>query len=66
MKLVKTDSKLTDLIGRLERNLANLASLSQKAYKHLSKLVDARSSEDDVATLQKSYDSLAAYAGKIE
>ena len=40
MKLVKTDSKLADLIGRMERNLTDLGKLSQKAFKHLSTLCD--------------------------
>ena len=47
MKLVKTDSKLVDLIGRMERNLADLGKLSQKAYKYLSALCDAASKNGD-------------------
>ena len=37
-KTVKGDPKLSDLVSRLDRNLANFGTLSTKAYKHLSKL----------------------------
>ncbi len=37
-KLVKSDPKLLDLIGRIDKNIANLGTLSSKAFKYLTKM----------------------------
>ena len=38
-KLVKSDPKLSDAIGRIDKNIANLGTLSGKAFKYLTKMV---------------------------
>ena len=37
-KLVKSDPKLSDVIGRIDKNIANLGTLSGKAFKYLTKM----------------------------
>ena len=37
-KLVKSDPKLSDVIGRIDKNIVNLGTLSSKAFKYLTKM----------------------------
>ena len=64
-QLVKSDPKVADLIGRIERNVANLGTLSGKAFKLLTKMT-TKQGENDVAAMVTTYDSLAVYADKME
>ena len=64
-QLVKSDPKVADLIGRIERNIANLGTLSGKAFKLLTKMA-TKQGENDMAAMVTTYDSLAVYAEKME
>ena len=39
LRLVKSEAKLADLLQRLEKNLGNLGTLSNKAYKFFTKML---------------------------
>ena len=64
-QLVKSDPKVADLIGRIERNIANLGTLSGKAFKLLTKMA-TKQGENDMAAMVTTYDVLAVYADKME
>ena len=62
---MKSDPKLADLIGRIERNIANLGTLSGKAFKLITRMT-TKQGENDMAAMVTTYDSLAVYAEKME
>ena len=61
-KLVKGDIKLADLICRTDKNIANIATLSNKALKQIQKMQD----EKAFSKVDSAYASLAVYALKME
>ena len=62
---MKSDPKLADLISRIERNIANLSTLSGKAFKFLTKMAN-KQGENDMAAMVTTYEALAVYADKME
>ena len=64
-KSVKNDSKLSDLVARIDKNIANLGILSTKAFKYLTKMEKVKDDED-VQLLFKTYEALSIYAAKME
>ena len=62
---MKSDPKLADLISRIERNIANLGTLSGKAFKLLTKMA-TKQGENDIATMVTTYEALSVYADKME
>ena len=66
-KSVKNDPKLIDLVGRIDKNIANLGILSTKAFKYLTKMQKVKDNGDeDVQLLFKTYEALSVYAAKME
>ena len=64
-KSVKNDPKLSDLVARIDKNIANLGILSTKAFKYLTKMEKVKDDED-VQLLFKTYEALSIYAAKME
>ena len=62
---MKSDPKLADLISRIERNIANLSTLSGKAFKFLTKMA-TKQGENDMAAMITTYEALVVYADKME
>ena len=63
-KIVKNDPKLSDLIGRIDKNIANLGTLSSKAFKYLTKMGVEQNNESS-ESLIKTYESLSAFVKKF-
>lgn len=64
-KLVKGDPKIADLVSRVDKNIANLGTLSSKAFQHLKKM-ESLEGQDKFQALSSAYASLAVYATKLE
>ena len=62
---MKSDPKVADLISRIERNIANLGTLSGKAFKLLTKMA-TKQGESNMSAVVTTYDALAVYAEKME
>ena len=62
---MKSDPKLADFISRIERNIANLGTLSGKAFKLLTKMA-TKQGENDIAAMVTTYEALSVYADKME
>ena len=62
---MKSDPKVADLISRIERNIANLGTLSGKAFKLLTKMA-TKQGESNMPAMVTTYDALAVYADKME
>ena len=66
-QLVKTDPSVADYLARIDKNIANLATLCAKAYKYVTKLAAMTASdvELDLAKVTATYEILAVYADKL-
>jgi len=65
-KSVKNDPKLSDLVGRIDKNITNLGTLSSKAFKYLTKMEKVKDDDDNHEVLFKTYEALSVYANKMQ
>ena len=65
-QVVKTEATLADHLARIDKNIANLATLSQKSFKYITRLATLTADEEvDIGKVTETYESLAVYADKL-